>query len=56
MYGLNVFMYIYVCMYEGERHIKLWSFRRPQKDGPVSLMSKSCSMGKVNGVCGPHLS
>ena len=41
--------YMDVCMYVGERHIKLWSFRRPQKDGPTSLMSKTCSMGKVNG-------
>lgn len=32
--------------------MKLWSFRRPQKDGTAgAVVSKTCSIGKVPAYC-----
>lgn len=41
-------MYLLMFLVGGERHIKLWSFLRPQKDGTgASLASKALKMGQV---------
>ena len=38
-------VYLRVIFVKGERHLKIWSFRRPGQGSPGSLVYKGVSMG-----------